>query len=67
MRWRQIQLSSEQVRDIIKNPDSETPTVENRTNSWRRRGEDWVRVTWIIENNVMVVVSVNRDEDGPSV
>jgi hypothetical protein len=65
MRWRQIGLSSDQVKDIIENPDTETPTFEGRTNSWRRRGTDWIRVTWIIENNVTIVVSVNRDKGGP--
>lgn len=60
-----MRLSREQVIEIVENPDAETPTHEGRTNAWRRRDSDWIRVTWIVENDVTVIISFNRDKTGP--
>lgn len=65
MRWSRVGLTQEQVVDIVENPDAETPTHEGQTNAWRQRETDWIRVTWIAENDATVIISVNRDKAGP--
>lgn len=64
---RSLDMTRTDVIAIIENPDAETPTHKGRTNAWRKLNDNsWIRVPYITEDGVIVVISVHPRKRGPS-
>lgn len=62
---RSLHMTQADVVAIIENPDAETPTHKGRTNAWRKLNGSWIRVPYIFEDGVIVVISVHPPKRGP--
>jgi hypothetical protein len=62
---RHWKIAEDQVAAIIAEPDATTPGVRGRTNAWKRHGDEWIRVTYIPDGGVIVVVTVTPKRRGP--
>ncbi len=54
-----LHMTQAEIVTIIENPDAETPTHKGRTNAWRKVSGGWIRVPYVIENDVIVIISVH--------
>lgn len=54
-----------EVEATLSAPDAETPTEKGRTNAWRGRAGDWVRVTYTQESGDTVIITATPRRKGP--
>jgi len=64
-RMRKFRISSNIVRQILKNPDLLEPSIKGRKNIWRKVQDKYYRVTCFEESNRIVVVTVTPKEKIP--
>jgi hypothetical protein len=58
-RLRLWKLSEADVTEVLRRPDRTTPTSHpGRTNAWKRVGDRWLRVTFTVEGETTVVITV---------
>jgi len=62
---RKFRISSNIVRQILKNPDLLEPSIKGRKNIWRKVQDKYYRVTCFEESNRIVVVTVTPKEKIP--
>lgn len=63
MRW--AKLSPEEVTLALTSPDLVTPGGPGRTNAWKETDRGWIRVTFIEEAGVLVVITATPRQRGP--
>jgi hypothetical protein len=61
--WREI--SAEEVIEIVTNPTQTTPTYEGRLNAWKQVRGMWFRVTFRVDGDTTVIVTVTQTRHGP--
>ena len=55
MRWHKI--SAEDVVDCLASPDFQEPARKGKTHSWQRVGKKFLRVTWLEEEEAIIVIT----------
>ena len=58
-RMRQHRISIDNVVETIAAPDQLLPGVKNRYNALKRIGNKIIRVTWVKENDRIVIITVS--------
>ena len=64
-RMRKFGISSNIVKQVLKNPDLLEPSIKGRKNIWRKVQDKYYRVTCFEESNRIVVVTVTPKEKIP--
>lgn len=64
-RLRSWRLNESAVSDTVVTPDHVSPTRENRLNAWKRLGEHWLRVTYMLDGSDIVASIVTLRRRGP--
>jgi hypothetical protein len=64
-RMRLYRVAEQEVAQVLASPDALTPAGQGRTNAWKRRGDDWLRVTFLAEGEDTVIITVTPRRRGP--
>ncbi len=62
MRWHRI--SEIEVESTIKTPDFLEPSLENRSNAWKKISNKYLRVTFKEESDRVLVISAVKKNKG---
>lgn len=65
MRHNEPKIAEAEVIAVVEKPDKTTPSEEGRTNAWKQRENDWLRVTYIVEQGATTIVTVTVTPRGP--
>jgi len=64
-RLRFYRLSQDAAVEVLNAPGQVTPRYHGRMNAWKRMPGGWLRITYIDEGEVRVVVTVTLRPRGP--
>ena len=69
-RLRLYRISRDEVEALVQNPVQLIPQDQHRLNAWgrlrvMRTQTEWVRVTYVVEQAVTVIISVTPRRTGP--
>jgi len=49
----------------IEDPDHVESEIRDRVNAWKRTGAGWLKVTYVVENETTVIITVTLKGKGP--
>lgn len=58
-------LVEAEITAAIEHPDEVTPSEKGRSNAWKQRETDWIRVTYRTHGNRIDVVTITLKDRGP--
>ena len=64
-KMRKFKVDQGEVMKAIQFPDMEQPSIKSRRNAWKKRKHNYIRVTYLIENGKIIVVTVTLKEKCP--
>jgi hypothetical protein len=59
-------VGEEAVRACLDLPEATTATIKERTNSWCKHNDEYLRITAIEESGYLVIISVALRRKGPA-
>jgi hypothetical protein len=66
--WRgtRYEMTIEDAIDVVLHPDVVTSTEKGRSNAWRNVQSHWIRVTYIFERDLHVIITITLKPVGPT-
>ena len=61
-RVKKFRISPQEVRETIDMPDFTEPSEKGRQNAWKKKGNRYIRVTYLKEEAEIVVITVTLKE-----
>ena len=55
MKWRKI---SEEAKNTVLNPENVKDSIKSRKNAFRHIGKKWLKVTFIQESDLIIIITV---------
>lgn len=56
MKWRKI--SEEEIKDTVLHPEKIEDSIKDRKNAFKHVGQKWLKVTFVKENDKIIVITV---------
>lgn len=56
MKWRKI--SEEEIKDTLLNPENVKDSIKSRKNAFKHIGKKWLKVTFIQESDLIIIITV---------
>ncbi|HHT9131569.1 MAG TPA: DUF4258 domain-containing protein [Candidatus Tripitaka californicus] len=56
MKWRKI--SEEEIKDTVLHPEEIEDSIKGRKNAFKRVGQKWLKVTFVKENDKIIIITV---------
>lgn len=64
-RMRRDRIPEADAIKTIEDPDHVEPEIRDRVNVWKLTGASWLKVTYVVENETAVIITVTLKRKGP--